>query len=65
MNVVHRILTKGEAVTGVRALIEHRLDVKTWCGPCGVDGKWYIDFEAPADIDFDFLIPDVLPPKNT
>jgi hypothetical protein len=61
---MHRILVKSDIVTGVRALVEVRLNVKTSCGPF-LDKNWYIDFVAPKDVDLDFLCPDVLPPKVT
>ena len=60
---VHRIqLNNGAFVPGTQALIELRLGVKTEVrlDPHG----WGVYFEAPADVDLDFLRPCVLPPKD-
>lgn len=58
----HRIMVKRD-VSGVRALIELRLGVKTSIGDRDAHAGTAIDFLAPRDIDLDFLRPDVLPPK--
>lgn len=56
-NVKHRIRVNDSP--GVRALIEVRLKVETTAEPTGF-GSWYIYFNAPEDVDLDFLRPDVL-----
>ncbi len=61
MNVPHRIQVKGTNVTAVRERIERRLNVETTARPEG--HVWGIYFDAPSDADFDFLRPDVLPPR--
>lgn len=57
----HRIQTKGGNVTAGRERIERRLSVVTAAQPEGE--VWAIYFDAPADVDLDFLRPDVLPPN--
>lgn len=59
---VHRIRVSREICPGVRALIEGRLGIETWGEP-DLFGKMSIYFHAPADVDLDFLRPDVLPPE--
>ncbi len=61
-NGKHRIQVSGRAVTAVRERIERRLGVTTMARPEG--HVWAIYFDAPANTDFDFLRPDVLPPIN-
>lgn len=56
----HRITVGGLIVTVVRERLERRLDVVTTTRPDG--DVWAIYFHAPADVDLDFLHPDVLPP---
>ena len=51
----------GRNPTAVRALIELRLGVTTTTRPEG--GVWAVYFDAPANVDLDFLRPDVLPPN--
>ena len=58
----HRIhVSDGARVTAVRERIERVLSVRTFARPEG--GPWGVYFDAPADVDLDFLRPDVLPPS--
>ena len=50
----------GRNVTAIRERIERVLGVTTTAKPEG--GPWGIYFQAPADVNLDFLRPDVLPP---
>jgi hypothetical protein len=60
----HRIRVPGSAVTAVRERIERRLGVETTIRPEADNfGAWAVYFDAPADVDLDFLRPDVLPPR--
>jgi len=58
----HAIRVPGNVVPAVRTRLEFHLGVETSARPDG--DKWMINFEAPPDVDLDFLRPDVLPPKN-
>jgi len=69
----HRIQVRGNTVTAVRERIERRLGVETEVRvELSVPGKielfvpsenwWGVYFDAPADVNLDFLRPDVLPP---
>ena len=59
----HRIhVQHGQNVTAVRERIERVLGVTTTARPEG--GPWGVYFLAPADVDLDFLRPDVLPPTG-
>lgn len=60
--VLYRIQVSGGNVTAVRERIERRLCVETTARPEG--HVWGIYFEAPSAVSFDFLCPDVLPPKH-
>ena len=63
----HRVQVRGSSVTAVRERIERKLGVTTSARPEMVGptmGLWAIYFEAPADVDLDFLRPDVLPPRS-
>ncbi len=64
--VFHRIMIRRGDVTAVRERIERVLGVTTTVHPIPAEhgGGWDIDFAAPADVDLDFLRPDVLPPKD-
>jgi hypothetical protein len=57
----HRIQVSPAIVTAVRERIERKLDVVTSTRPEG--HIWAIYFDAPEDINLDFLRPDVLPPR--
>ena len=59
-NIKHRIKTKGETVTALRARIEHKLGIDTVAEPSDF-GVWFVYFDAPEDVNLDFLRPDVLP----
>jgi hypothetical protein len=61
--VRHEILVRGNPA-GARALIEVRLGIDTWTEPTGDGERWTIYFNAPGDIDLDFLRPDVLEPMD-
>lgn len=63
--LVHRIVVKNNA-TAVRERIERVLGVKTEANPVpsNMGGGWVIDFSTDGDVDFDFLRPDVLPPRK-
>ncbi len=70
-DVLHQILVnRGCVVTAVRERIERKLDVVTEAFPYGPDGgtykPWAIRWTGPklSDEDFDFLRPDVLPPRK-
>jgi hypothetical protein len=57
------ILLRQASVTAVRERIERVLGVETFVKP---DRQgWAISFMAPADVDLDFLRPDVLPPRGS
>ena len=56
----HRIQVPAQAVTAVRERIERNLGVVTSTRPEG--HAWAIYFDAPSNVDLDFLRPDVLPP---
>lgn len=60
VSVPHRLQVRS-GVTAVRERIERVLGITTTAQPEG--DMWAIYFAAPADADFDFLRPDVLPPK--
>lgn len=47
---------------GARALIEIRLKTETTVEPTGLGG-WFVYFDAPENVNLDFLRPDVLPYK--
>jgi hypothetical protein len=49
-------------VTAVRERLERKLDVETTARFEGY--VWAIYFEAPRDVDLDFLRPDILPHKE-
>jgi hypothetical protein len=57
-----RIKCNSNNVTAVRVRIEHKLGVETQA-ESQAWGVWYVSFEAPADVNLDFLIPDVIQPK--
>jgi hypothetical protein len=60
---IHRVRvgrTNAEAQLAVMR-IEYHLNVKCKLVDYSPNG-WYADFEAPKDVDLDFLRPDVLPP---
>lgn len=61
----HRIQVSGSNVTAVRERIERKLNVETLALPNAPgDSQWFILFDAPANVDLDFLRPDVLPPRE-
>lgn len=61
---MHRIVVRrgGAAVTALRARVEGKLpDVETFAEPIG-GGEWAVYFVASANVDLDFLKPDVIEP---
>lgn len=61
-DVPHRLQVTPASVTAVRERVERHLGVETLARPEGE--VWAIYFDAPKDVDLDFLRPDVLPPKS-
>ena len=58
----HRLAVKPGVVKAVRERVKRRLGVVT---STRVEGdRWAIYFEAPANVDLDFLRPDILPPGD-
>lgn len=61
--VKHRIHARtASGATIIRQRIEFHLGVQTTAQPEGP--TWAVYFDAPADVDLEFLRPDVLPPKS-
>lgn len=65
MTAEHQLLVHAHVVTAVRERVERVLGVTTTAGPTVYDRRWWVRFEAPADVNLDFLRPDVLPPSET
>jgi hypothetical protein len=62
--VRHLVSCNGANVTAVRTRIEFHLGCSTKAEPQPwPSDKWAVYFDAPEDVDLDFLQPDVLPPR--
>lgn len=61
---MHQIIVRNE-VTAARERIERVLGIKTQLEviPPEIGGGWMIRFVTDGPVDFDFLRPDILPPR--
>jgi hypothetical protein len=60
----HLVSCRDTNVTAVRTRIEFHLGCSTEAEPePWPSNQWAVFFDAPEDVNLDFLRPDVLPPK--